>query len=105
MAHRGFPVTKGDLLISVQQIAKDLNLSHLFPNGKLGNKWLQLFLQRHTEVSERTVDKFSKVRANVSEAFIRNWFAEVIAYLSENNHMEILSDPSRIFNMDESGFF
>lgn len=72
MASRGFPVTKFDLIISVQQITKDMNLTNLFPNGKPGNKWLALFLKRHPDVSERTVEKLSHVRAIVNEKQIRS---------------------------------
>lgn len=105
MASRGFPVTKFDLLISVQQIAKDMNLTNLFPNGKPGNKWLALFLKRHPDVSERTVEKLSHVRAIVDEKQIRSWFDEVSNYLEENGWLHILNDPKRVFNADESAFF
>lgn len=91
MAVRGFPITKFDLLISVQQIVKQMKLEHLFPNGKPGYKWLQLFLKRHPDVSNRTVEKLSHVRANVSEEFIRNWFKEVTEYLTNNDCLSVLN--------------
>jgi hypothetical protein len=105
MAARGFPVTKTDLLISVHQISKDMNMTHLFPNGRPGNKWLSLFLKRHPEVSDRTVEKLSHVRASVSEDMIRNWHAEVTSYLKEQGSLQVLEDPKRVFNTDESAFF
>ncbi|KAJ8932035.1 hypothetical protein NQ314_015008 [Rhamnusium bicolor] len=44
-------------------------------------------------------------RANVSEENIRLWFKEVETYLQDNKHFDIVSDPSRVFNTDETAFF
>lgn len=82
---KGFPVTKNDLLTTVKQISKDMNLGHLFPNSCPGNKWLTLFLHRHPEISQRTVEKLSKVGAEVSDEFIRKWFHEIKEYAEQNN--------------------
>ena len=40
----------------------------------------------------------------VSEQNIRKWFDEVQEYITVNNLEEIMDDPSRIFNGDETGF-
>jgi len=40
----------------------------------------------------------------VSEENIRKWFDEVQDYIRENNLEEVMSEPSRIFNGDETGF-
>jgi hypothetical protein len=40
----------------------------------------------------------------VSEENIRKWFDEVQKYIRENNLEEIMNDPPRIFNGDETGF-
>lgn len=40
----------------------------------------------------------------VSEADIRKWFAELEEYLTENGLLDVISDPSRVFNGDETGF-
>jgi len=39
----------------------------------------------------------------VSEENIRKWFDEVQDYIRENNLEEVMSEPSRIFNGDETG--
>lgn len=104
MAVRGFPVWKEDLLKTVGQITKELNIPNTFSNGIPGRKWLYLFLKRHPSISERTVEKLSRVRANVSEDCVRKWFAEVEAILEEEGSKSVLMHPSRIFNVDESGF-
>lgn len=105
LATCGFPVTKTDLLTSVKQIVKDLHVENLFEKGRPGNKWLCLFLKRHPDIAERTVEKLCLVRANVTERFIRNWFTEVQQYFTENDLNGALADPNRVFNMDESAFF
>lgn len=78
---------------------------HLFPEGRPGPTWLALFLKRNPEISQRTVEKLSKIRANVTENYIKTWFDEVEGYLRRNNLLAAFSDPSRIFNMDETAFF
>lgn len=105
LATRGFPITKNDLLTSVHHVLKDLKSEHLFPGGRPGPTWLTLFLKRNPEISQRTVEKLSKVRADVSENFIKAWFNEIEKYVRENNLLPALSDPSRVFNMDETAFF
>lgn len=105
LALRGFPVSRLNLITSVQQIVKDLHLESKFPNGMPGKKWLNLFLQRNPEISDRKPEKLSKVRANVTEQYIRSWFSEVKDYAEKNNLTEVLLDPSRIFNLDETAFF
>jgi len=41
---------------------------------------------------------------NVSETNIKNWFDDIYQYLSDEKLADILNDPSRIFNGDETGF-
>lgn len=40
----------------------------------------------------------------MTEESIRAWFNELEIFLAENGFMDVLNDPSRIFNGDESGF-
>jgi hypothetical protein len=40
----------------------------------------------------------------MSEENIRKWFDEVHEYIRENNLEEVMDDPSRIFNGEETGF-
>lgn len=41
----------------------------------------------------------------MTENYIKTWFDEVEGYLRKNNLLAAFSDPSRIFNMDETAFF
>lgn len=103
MAVKGFPITKTDLLTSATQIVKEIKPE--VKDLKLGKKWLSLFLQRHPQITERKPEKLSKVRATVSEKCIHNWFTEVKTTLDEMNASNVLEDPSRIFNLDETAVF
>jgi hypothetical protein len=40
----------------------------------------------------------------LSEENIRKWFDEVQEYVREKNLEEVMDDPSRIFNGEETGF-
>lgn len=54
MAEKHFPVTKEQLLDSVQKIISEKNLDSCpFTNNRPGKKWYSLFLKRHPDLSER----------------------------------------------------
>lgn len=97
------PINKENLILSASQIAQDQNIRTKDLN--LGKKWVSLFLKRYPEISERVPEKLSKVRATVPEQQIRQCFKEVLDTLKEVDATEVLDDPSRIFNLDETAFF
>jgi len=103
MSKRGFPITTQNLLVSVGKIAKEMGVDQLF-NGNPGKKWFKLFMKRNPSIAKRTVEKVTKSRSLVTKTHILNWFNNVQDFLIENNLMDILENPSRIFNTDESGF-
>lgn len=45
-----------------------------------------------------------KSRADVTSNHLKTWHAEVYKYCEDNNLLEALNDPTRIFNVDEKGF-
>ena len=53
---------------------------------------------------ERTSEAVTAASSCVSEENIRKWFDEVQEYIRENDLEEVMNDPSRIFNGDETGF-
>lgn len=65
LGDRGFPVTKIDNLVSVNQLIQDMNLGDKTKTGKLGEKWFSLFMKRHPDLAQRKPEKLSKVRADV----------------------------------------
>lgn len=103
MAVAGLPVCEEILRISVGQFAKRLGKQDVFPHGMPSKGWITKFLKRHPDVSKRTANPISKKRI-ISENEVRSWFAEVEAFLVSQDQLEVLSIPSRVFNMDESAF-
>lgn len=94
----GYPVNTNDVRDTAALIfdIKGIGL-------KPGKKWMQLFLQRHPNITKRHAEIISKARASVTEPMIRKWFQELRQYLEEENAINILDNPARIFNLDETG--
>ncbi|XP_063215801.1 uncharacterized protein LOC134527237 [Bacillus rossius redtenbacheri] len=101
----GFPITIDDLQNSVQQLSKELRRPFPFKDGRPGRKWCTSFLKRNPGLTLRTAQNLTSSRAAVSQEQISAWFREVYKYLEENKLEDVLSDPRRIFNGDESAFF
>lgn len=104
IAKSGFPITKSDLIETVTKIAIDIGKIEAFPGEKPGSRWFQGFMKRHPEISQRHAEGINKARALVTEELIRSWFRDFKKFVTENNLEDVLEDPSRIFNGDESGF-
>ena len=64
--------------------------------------FFQNFLRRHHQLSIRTPERVNKGRAGANEKDIRAWFKLLSDNLKSINQENILSDPSRVFNTDES---
>ncbi|CAL4089059.1 unnamed protein product, partial [Meganyctiphanes norvegica] len=68
-------------------------------------KWWRGFKERkYRRFSYQTPESLSRARNNLSEQNIRQWFSDVSSCLKEKDMGDILEDPCRIFNFDESGF-
>lgn len=104
LAVRGFPVTKRQLLRSVQLYLNINKRKTIFTNNLPGRKWYDSFRERHPLISEKLSQNLTVRRAAVSADKIRAWHAEILKYCDEHNLMDALNDPERVFNMDEKGF-
>lgn len=89
------------LFFILNEIIADTCLFCIFFSGK---SWFKLFMARHPEISIRTPEAITNASSKVSPKDIKNWFQDVYNYLEENNLLDVLNDPSRILNGDESGF-
>jgi hypothetical protein len=67
-----------------------------------GNKWCHGFLHRHLEIASRTPEGVTAASACVSEENIRGWCKLVEDIIKEENVFVVLSDPERVFNVDET---
>lgn len=101
-AKMGFPIDRDGLLSSVQRVVQELKLDVPFANGRPGKTWYYAFLNRHKQISRKKAEYIHGGRGAVTEEKIRKWFEEVKLSLADKT--EVLSDPTRVFNMDESGF-
>ena len=63
---------------------------------------MQAFLRRHGNLAVRTLERVSKARAHIIEPYIRNWFNRLTKELNDLGCSEILNEPSRVFNTDET---
>lgn len=104
LAKCGFSRKKDDLLNTVQKIMKDDKRPNPFTNDRPGRKWYDLFIKRHPILNERVPEGISKGRAVVTEEYIRKWFSDLKKYLTEINAIDLLEDPRRILNGDETSF-
>ncbi|KAG5871943.1 hypothetical protein JTB14_022418 [Gonioctena quinquepunctata] len=103
LAKCGFPMTKSDLLQTVEAIVKNTEKESLFKDGRPGQKWYLNFFKRHPIISVREVESVNKARAIILEECIRAWFYDLRKYLVETKNEDILEDPDRILNRKSFG--
>lgn len=102
-AKLGFPMHHDEVQLAVQNILKANGRENPFRDDKPGKKWLRLFLKRRPSIVKRNTEIISKARAAVTEDTIRDWFQNLTEYLRTENLENIVSDPTRIYNADETG--
>ncbi|TGZ51112.1 Uncharacterized protein DBV15_11450 [Temnothorax longispinosus] len=99
-AERGNPATKTELLDSVQNYIQLEGTKTPFNNDRPGRHWYEKFRKRHPEITLRTPQHLSMIRASVTEEDIRGWFEEIGSHLKNKNLLSI--HASRVFNCDET---
>lgn len=104
LANCGFPIKKQELFTTVQKIVVAEKLKTPFTNGKPGEKWYSSFMRRNPKLALKNAESLEKYRSLITEEYIRAWFTDLNSFLIESNAIDILDDPSRILNADESGF-
>ena len=104
LAKCGFPRKKEELLDSVQKIVSDSKRRSSFKNGRPGEKWYKVFLNRHPAIALREPEGVTKGRSCITEEYIRKWFSNLHDYLQEIDAEDVMTDPTRILNGDETGF-
>lgn len=104
LAKCGFPLKMDDLLNSAQAIIKTDKRPNPFSNNRPGRKWFVNFIKRHPSLKLREAEGINTRRAKITEQIIKKWFKELKQFLVERNALNILEDPSRIFNVDENSY-
>lgn len=105
LSERHFPVSKEQLLDTVQKITNSTTRAKTFMKNRPSDKWFRLFLNRHPEISQRVSQNLTPSRESVTENQILNWFTEIKEYLESKHLFDITRNPNRIFNADESAFY
>lgn len=97
-AHRGRPMSRQDILREAHKMKK----AREGPEAAApSTTWLKLFLKRHA-LSPRTPQNLSYASACLTRDNLLNWAKEVEEGLRADGVFEILNDPSRVLNCDES---
>ena len=99
----GVPVRKSDVQSTVQKFLEE-NEERVTPfkNRRPGKGWMKAFMKRHPRISVRTPETVSKARASNTEESIREWFDHLKTNLEEMGALNVLEDPKRVFNTDET---
>ncbi|GBP22054.1 hypothetical protein EVAR_18695_1 [Eumeta japonica] len=99
-AQRGLPVTKTELLDSVEQYVKLLKKETPFIDNRPSRHWYEGFRKRHPQLAIRKPQNLTHSRAAVTDDDLKDWFEEQGKYLQEKQLTKI--PPKRIFNCDET---
>ncbi|KAJ8981081.1 hypothetical protein NQ317_015304 [Molorchus minor] len=99
MGKRGFPRKIEDLVDSVQKFLKASPRKNPFPDDRPGPGWVRPFF---VEMAQFHLEH-QKLYRELVHTDIRKWFAELDEYFDEKNLKEVLKDPNRVFNGDETG--
>ncbi|KAK9675185.1 hypothetical protein QE152_g40579 [Popillia japonica] len=102
-AKLGFPMHPTDVKDAMQKILKATHRTNPFKDDRPGDKWLKLYLNRNPEIVKRNTEIISKSRAAVTENAIREWFKDLRAFLESGNNLNMIENPLRVFNADETG--
>jgi hypothetical protein len=70
---------------------------------KLSRHWFTLFKLRHPSISVRVPVAISLSRQQPTKEMIDEWFQNHEAYFKKNGYWDALIDPTRVFNLDETG--
>ncbi|XP_045186550.2 uncharacterized protein LOC123544542 [Mercenaria mercenaria] len=97
MSSRGVPLSR----LVVKHLARDI--IHQQGGGDVvpSDKWLRCYLKRHPELSLRTAHPLQQDRVAVTQDTVDHYFDLLEETLTKLN---IIHEPARIFNCDESGF-
>jgi len=101
---KGFPRRLENIQASVKNFLETSGLQNPFRDNAPGQGWYKSFLRRHPELTERYPEAVTAASSCVTEKDIRKWFEKIYDYLTKENYLHILQDPTRIFNSDETCF-
>ncbi|XP_055706194.1 uncharacterized protein LOC129803561 isoform X2 [Phlebotomus papatasi] len=95
------PITKDQILDSVQLMCKKFNIVNEFADGRPGYAWFRNFLKRYPQLRHRTLDSRITQTTGVTTKNITEWFEKTREYLESKDLLELPHD--RVFSLDETG--
>ena len=95
-ARIGFPHTKKKVFAIVERVLEKRTGETNVTNG-----WWERFLQRHSEVTLKSAVPLGIARAKATDPDVLSRYFDILEDCLRKN--EILNNPSRIFNCDETG--
>lgn len=98
------PVSRKHLQNTIQKIVQQDGRKNPFHDNKPGGSWFNGFLKRNPVLTERIAEPVSLSRILVTEVSLRKWACDCKIFLENIGNSEILLDPTRIFNADETSF-
>lgn len=101
---KDFPRRKIDIQLSVKTFLDENPRPTPFKDNTPGIHWYKGFLNRHPNLTTRTVEAVTKTSSTIAENNIRNWFQNIEKYLNEKNYLGIFQDPKRVYNGNETCF-
>lgn len=101
---RGHPRTPNDIRFAAKTILDEFPRKNKLKENLPSYKWYLNFLKRNPVLKSRKPEALSGASANVSENDLRNWWSGINQYMDNNNFLDIINDPTRVANCDESMF-
>ena len=83
----------------------DLRRDSPFADNRPGRTWIQGFLKRNSNISKLISQNLTVFRASVTQDNILGWFTKVEECLKKKDIFQVLMEPLRLFNCDETAFF
>ena len=97
------PMIREDIKCMVMEFMSAIQRKSQFKDGKPGKKWMRSFLLRHPEISLRSPEILEVNRSKqLSKEVLDRFFGEVLLPVMTKDNL--LDDPKRLWNIDESGF-
>lgn len=101
---RGHPRTSIDIRFAAKEILVKFPRENPFKNNVPSYDWYKNFIKRHPDIKIRKPEALSVASSHISDQDLRGWWLQIDKYLKDNSLIDILQDPSRIANCDETKF-
>ena len=87
-----------------EELIARLDRCNLFEEGKLREGWFRAFKKRFKArgLKLKKPEPISAKRLEVTEKDVTQWFYDRTEYFKEKNLSDVIADPKRMYNIDET---